>query len=149
MLSIRKVSVQCILGIAQLADGRKLKAEIEISSWGFEMEGNHVVLKEKKKACFVELAGITHIRAMDHYAVLYTCCGKHLLRRSLAEIEDKLYSHGFVRIHRSYIISVSHIKEIEDGWIILDDEGATEIPVGADYEGHLMEAVKKKGYIFL
>ena len=113
------------------------------------MEGKKIVFKEKKKACFVKLGDVTHIRAMDHYAVLYTCREKYVLRRSLAEIEDILFQEGFVRTHRSYIASVRYIKEIEEGWLVLDDEKETEIPVGPDYEKHLMEAVKKKGYIFL
>lgn len=113
------------------------------------MEGKKIVFKDKKKACFVKLGDVTHIRAMDHYVVFYTCCGKYILRRSLAEIEDALYPEGFVRTHRSYIASVRHIKQAEDGWLTLDDESATEIPIGPDYEKQLMEAVRKNGYVFL
>jgi DNA-binding LytR/AlgR family response regulator len=81
----------------------------------------------------VELAGVTRfvarsqirfVEAHGDYARLHTAAGSHLVRISLATLEDRWTPHGFVRIHRSYLVALRHIHEVR--W----DAGHTTVSVG-------------------
>ena len=82
----------------------------------------------------VELAGVTrfitrsqvrYAQAQGDYARLHTATGSHLVRIPLSTLEERWAAAGFVRIHRSTLVSLSHVKEVrmEHGRcsVVLDD----------------------------
>ncbi len=87
----------------------------------------------------VELGGVTRfvprseirwVQAQGDYARLHTPDGSHLVRIPLATLEERWAEAGFVRIHRSTLVSTRHISEVHnDGGrctVIVDD---TELQV--------------------
>jgi DNA-binding LytR/AlgR family response regulator len=69
----------------------------------------------------VELAGVTRfvrrsqirfVEAHGDYARLHTAGESHLLRRTLAELEERWAGTGFVRIHRSTLVALAHVDEV-------------------------------------
>jgi DNA-binding LytR/AlgR family response regulator len=69
----------------------------------------------------VELAGVTrfvrrsqvrYVEAQGDYARLHTASESHLLRTPLSVLEQRWAGSGFVRIHRSTLVSLSHIDEV-------------------------------------
>lgn len=69
----------------------------------------------------VELAGVTrfitrsqirYAQAQGDYARLHTPAGSHLVRIPLSTLEERWAAAGFVRIHRSTLVSLNHIKEV-------------------------------------
>lgn len=87
----------------------------------------------------VELGGVTRfvprsevrwVQAQGDYARLHTPGGSHLVRIPLATLEERWADAGFVRIHRSTLVSTRHISEVHnDGGrctVIVDD---TELQV--------------------
>ena len=81
----------------------------------------------------VELAGVTrfltrsqirYVEAQGDYARLHTAQGSHLVRISLATLEERWTPHGFARIHRSYLVALRHVQEVR--W----DAGHTTVNVG-------------------
>lgn len=82
----------------------------------------------------VELGGVTrfitrsqvrYAQAQGDYARLHTATGSHLVRIPLSTLEERWAVAGFVRIHRSTLVSLSHVKEVrmEHGRcsVVLDD----------------------------
>jgi DNA-binding LytR/AlgR family response regulator len=61
---------------------------------------------------FVSRSDIGYVEAQGDYARLHTAEGSHLLRTSLATLEDEWRDAGFVRIHRSLLVSLPHVEEI-------------------------------------
>ncbi len=61
---------------------------------------------------FVSRADITYVEAQGDYARLHTADGSHLLRTPLATLEEEWQSAGFVRIHRSLLVSLPHVEEV-------------------------------------
>ncbi len=83
----------------------------------------------------VELAGVTRfvrrsqvrwVEAQGDYARLHTDVDSHLLRATLAELEARWSEAGFVRIHRSTLVSVAHIDQVH----VVD--GRYAVRIGAD-----------------
>lgn len=69
----------------------------------------------------VELGGVTrfvlrstirYVQAQGDYARLFTAGGSHLLRVPLSTLEERWADAGFVRIHRSTLVSVRHVAEV-------------------------------------
>jgi DNA-binding LytR/AlgR family response regulator len=69
----------------------------------------------------VELGGVTrfvarqdvlYAEAQGDYARLHTSEGSHLIRVPLTTLEDDWREAGFVRIHRSLLVSLAHVDEV-------------------------------------
>ncbi|MGL5867153.1 MAG: LytR/AlgR family response regulator transcription factor [Dermatophilaceae bacterium] len=69
----------------------------------------------------VELGGVTrfitrnqvrYAQAHGDYARLHTSSGSHLVRIPLGTLEEEWADYGFVRIHRSTLVALPHIREV-------------------------------------
>jgi DNA-binding LytR/AlgR family response regulator len=57
-------------------------------------------------------------------------------------IEQKLPTHKFTRVHRSFIVNTSCINVIEDNAVIIKvQDGAKSIPIGKSYKEKLMRDI--------
>ncbi len=61
---------------------------------------------------FVNRSDITHIEAQGDYARLHTATGSHLVRAPLTTLEAEWAAAGFVRIHRSLLVNLGHVREV-------------------------------------
>ncbi|WP_082592884.1 MULTISPECIES: LytTR family DNA-binding domain-containing protein [unclassified Phycicoccus] len=97
----------------------------------------------------VELAGVTrfitrsqvrYAQAQGDYARLHTATGSHLVRIPLSTLEERWAAAGFVRIHRSTLVSLTHVREVrmEHGRcsVMLDD---TELQVSRRHTRELRD----------
>lgn len=87
---------------------------------------DRLMVKSGARIVFLKTEEIDWIEAADYYVLLHTGNKSHLLREALTELESKLDPQKFVRIHRSTIINVDRVKELQmqgsgDYVVILDD----------------------------
>jgi DNA-binding LytR/AlgR family response regulator len=61
---------------------------------------------------FVARSEITHVEAQGDYARLHTAGDSHLVRTPLSTLEADWADAGFVRIHRSLLVSLAHVDEL-------------------------------------
>ena len=61
---------------------------------------------------FVSRSDITHVEAQGDYARLHTATGSHLVRTPLVTLAEEWAAAGFVRIHRSLLVSLAHVGEV-------------------------------------
>ena len=76
------------------------------------------VVKDKKRIFFVSVSNVLWIEATGNYASIHTAKDSHLLRETLAHLEEKLASHHFIRVRKSAIVngaSISEIRPMFDG----------------------------------
>lgn len=87
-----------------------------------------VAIKSAGQVCFVKVSDIDWIEAADYYACLHVGSKSHLLRRSMAELEEDLDPNLFCRVHRSSIVNLERVRGLklgEDGeYEVLLDNGA-------------------------
>jgi two-component system LytT family response regulator len=67
---------------------------------------------------------IEWIEAADYYVCLHAGGKRHLLRESIRALEAKLDANKFIRLHRSAIVNIDHVREIHrdgrtEGWVLL------------------------------
>jgi two-component system, LytTR family, response regulator len=70
------------------------------------------VVKDKKRIFFVPISNVLWIEATGNYACIHTAKGSHLLRETLANLEEKLAPHHFIRVRKSAIVNGTCISEV-------------------------------------
>jgi two-component system LytT family response regulator len=70
------------------------------------------VVKDNKRIFFVPVSNVLWIEATGNYACIHTASDSHLLRETLAHLEEKLAPHHFIRVRKSAIVNGACISEI-------------------------------------
>ena len=90
---------------------------------------------------------IDWIQAEDYYAALHARGRRHLIRESLASLEQRLDPRRFIRVHRSAIVSVDRIREMRsaaatgESFLVLRD--GTRVPVSRRRREHVSELIRR------
>jgi two-component system, LytTR family, response regulator len=74
-----------------------------------------IAIRSIGEVVFLRVADIDWIEAADYYACLHVGAATHILRRSLAELENELLPSGFARTHRSTIVNLARIARLTRG----------------------------------
>jgi two-component system LytT family response regulator len=72
-----------------------------------------LIVKSSGRVFFVRTEEIDWVEASGNYVKIHTKNEAHLLRESMKNMEAKLDPKTFVRIHRSAIVNIDRIKELE------------------------------------
>lgn len=72
-----------------------------------------ITVKDGGRIQLLKTADLMYIEAEGNYICLQTEKSKHLLYETLSGFEQKLNPRTFVRIHRSTIVNINFIKEIQ------------------------------------
>ena len=74
---------------------------------------DRLVIRARGKVSFLKPSEIDWIEADGKHVHLHAGRDTHVVRQTLTGLEQRLASHGFVRVHRSAIVNVERIKELE------------------------------------
>jgi DNA-binding LytR/AlgR family response regulator len=97
-------------------------------------------LKVDKDMKKVILDEIVYIESWKDYIKIFLTSGKSMLvKQSISSIENMLSDRKFLRVHRSYIVSVNKISGYNGLSIKMN---STEIPIGRLYKQSVMEAIQ-------
>ncbi|MBL4593812.1 MAG: response regulator transcription factor [Flavobacteriales bacterium] len=87
-----------------------------------------IVVKSNNNIHVIPLNEINYIESEDDYVMIHTSNGKYLKHQTMKFYEENLDSM-FIRIHRSYIVNISQINNIEkfgkDTYQVILKSGAT------------------------
>jgi two-component system LytT family response regulator len=96
-------------------------------------------VKDGTKIVKVNYADILYIEGMKDYVKIVLQDKKMVLTlMSMQHMMEKLPAEKFIRIHRSYIIPLSKIEEVEKNRVVI---GGKHLPVGNSYKNGLMQAL--------
>lgn len=71
------------------------------------------LVQSKRGVRFLNAEDVLYLEAAGSYVALHTDTGEHLLRETMTETEKKLDPRMFIRTHRSFIVNVGAIQEIQ------------------------------------
>ncbi len=74
---------------------------------------DRVVVKDRYKIHIIPVDQIRYIESMDDYVMIYSKEGRYLKQKTMKYFEGALDKRYFIRIHRSYIVKVEEINEIQ------------------------------------
>ncbi|NBC81752.1 MAG: response regulator [Bacteroidetes bacterium] len=72
-----------------------------------------VVVKSGTRINVIPVTKISYFEAQDDYVMLYTSEGKHLKQATMKYFEDHLNPDDFVRVHRSYIVRIDQVAQLQ------------------------------------
>lgn len=72
-----------------------------------------VVVKSNNKINVIPVEKIRYMEAQDDYVMIYTTDGKHLKQATMKYFEKHLDPNDFMRVHRSYIIRLDQVVQLE------------------------------------
>ncbi len=95
---------------------------------------DRIVVKDRHKIHIITADQIRYIESLDDYVMIYTKDGRHMKQKTMKYFETNLDPKNFIRIHRSYIVQVDNIAEIqqyekESYIVILKDANKTKLKV--------------------
>jgi len=74
-----------------------------------------VALRAAGRISFVNVEDVLYVQAAENYVQLHLKSVRHLLHVPIATFESSLDPRMFLRIHRSLIVNVKHVQELQTG----------------------------------
>ena len=107
---------------------------------------DRIIIRADGRITFLHTREIDWIEADDKYVHLHTGKGAKMVRQTLAAIEGELDPKKFLRVHRSAMVNVDRIKELQplfngEHSLILDD--GTRLTLTRKYRDKLFELLGK------
>ena len=105
-----------------------------------------LVIKSGGRIYFLETTEIDWIEAEGNYVSVHSGKKSHLLRETISSLESQLDPRKFLRIHRSSIVRIDRIKELQPWFhgeyhVIL--QNGTQLMLSRNYREKLQEALGK------
>ena len=99
-----------------------------------------IFVRSHNKMVKVCLNDILYIEAERNYCKIHCKDKEHLLVTTLKDLEEKLTSNNLLRIHRSFIVNLSHIDEIAMSHVVIAKKA---IPLSTESKKQLLQRIQK------
>jgi DNA-binding LytR/AlgR family response regulator len=110
-----------------------------------KMEQNHqqkitndIFIKTDGRIVRIPVDDLLYIETVGDYVMFFTNDGKHMVHSTLKRIDEKLNHPQLLKVHRSYIINLSKVVDIEDNTIVINKK---VIPVSRQYKPLLLRKI--------
>lgn len=116
------------------------KIEAALSNFNSRFEQKKITINTDGKLIFLNVDDVLFVESDGNYSTIVTKDGQKLLiTKKLKEVNDILPEHYFFRIHNSYIINLSKIKEFikNEGYVVM--ESNHKIPVARQRKSDFLE----------
>jgi two-component system, LytTR family, response regulator len=104
-----------------------------------------MVFKSRGRILFLSVDDIRWIEAEENYVRLHTSNEAHLLRETIGRLEGRLDPRCFLRVHRSAIVNLRHVKEVKnesDGDASVLLMSGETIPMSRSYRSRIQRLIK-------
>lgn len=95
-----------------------------------------IFVKSNSRLVKVNTSDIYFVEALKDYVVINTMTARYTIHSTMKEIEKKLSSTDFIRVHRSFIVRIDKIVAIEQPNLIMEND-IKLIPIGGSYKDEL------------
>jgi two-component system, LytTR family, response regulator len=109
-------------------------------------EDNRLVVKSSGRIIFLDLNDVDWIGAAANYVRLHVAKESYLLRGSIGTVSVRLNRAKFVRIHRSAIVNIDKVKELQPcntGEYMVVLKSGKELPCSRTYRDNLRQFINK------
>lgn len=98
-----------------------------------------VYFNEDKTIHKIYLDDILYLESFREYIKVHSINKSVMTKLPISKIEEKLKDHEFIRIHKSYVVSVLKIRSFNSRVIYIEDN---ELPIGRTYKDAVMKTLK-------
>jgi DNA-binding LytR/AlgR family response regulator len=100
---------------------------------------DRIFIRYKEKMIKIMLAEILYMEADRNYSRIFTSTREYLLTTTLKTIEEKMSMQLFMRIHRSYLINITHVDEVAESHVMIAKK---PVPLGSGMREQLMHRMQ-------
>ena len=105
---------------------------------------DYIFVKADKKLIKVNYSDIIYIEGLKDYVIIRMDKNRIITLQTMKSLEEKLPSHIFKRIHRSYIINIEKINAIVGNMVEVVEKGQPKhLPIGKNYREDLLAIINK------
>lgn len=106
-----------------------------------EGSNDFIFVKSNSKLVKLKTEDIYYIEALKDYVVIHTTDTRYTIHSTMKEIESKMGTADFIRVHRSFIVRLDKIASIEFPNLTLENDKKV-IPIGGSYRDDLNNRIK-------
>ena len=100
---------------------------------------NFIFVKSDYENIKLNFADIKYFEGLKDYIKIFSTSHKPILTLSnFKKIEEKLPEELFIRVHRSYIVSLKYINSVQRNRILID---GVRIPIGQNYKDEFLKRI--------
>ncbi|MEP6675048.1 MAG: LytTR family DNA-binding domain-containing protein [Ferruginibacter sp.] len=114
--------------------GLKTRHEVSASDDYFFIKCNQKIEK-------IAMNDVLYIEGMSNYIIVHTDQKKYIAYLTFKGIEERLPAHLFIRIHKSFLVSINAIRSIDVNEIRLEN---STLPVSKNYKEELLSKISKR-----
>lgn len=105
---------------------------------GFPEERDYFFVKCNNKYEKLFFSDVRFIEALQNYVVIHTKERKLITYLTMTGVEEQLPSAHFLKVHKSYIINLSHVQSLDGNEIIIGD---MRIPISRNLKDEVMKRI--------
>lgn len=103
-------------------------------------ELSYMFVKHENKLVKISFKDILYIEGMQNFVNIHLSGKSYLITQTMKSLEDILPASLFIRVHKSYIVSMEGITAVFGNTIEI---GTTQIPIGNNYKVEFMARIDK------
>ena len=117
---------------------KTIEKYLETKTSEVHQQQKFIYVQSDRKKIKVELDEILYLEGVKDYVKIVTASQKLLTKSSVGTFLKSLPSNQFVRVHKSYVVNLSHITAYTNHDVEIGD---IEIPIGRSYRESFLEKV--------
>jgi two-component system LytT family response regulator len=121
------------------------RADSRIQELLASVRTSRIAVRSQGRISFVRLETIDWVEARGNYLVLHVGAAEHLIRETMHSFEERLAAFPFVRIHRSAIVNIDRIVELQPwytGEYIVRLDTGKELTLSRTYRDSLLSLIR-------
>jgi DNA-binding LytR/AlgR family response regulator len=113
---------------------KKLEPVLKIPAINLE----EIFIKADGKLTRLNFQEILYIESLGDYVKYFTATKNYVTLSTLKAVEEKMSSINFMKVHRSYIVNLQKIKDIQDNSLVIEGK---VIPISKSYKSEVMSRI--------
>ena len=130
--------------VARIQTERRVRYAEKLEKALAERSGRRIVVRSGGRLVPIRSADIDWVEAEGNYVRIHTAAGDHVIRTTLREFAESLPSSLFLRIHRSAVVNVNRVTEVQPwhtGEYIVKLAGGRELTLSRTYRDEFLQAL--------
>lgn len=99
---------------------------------------SYIFIKTDKRLVRIDLEDLLYVETVGDYVLFKTKDQQHIVHSSLKGIDKKLQHPNFLKVHRSYIVNLTKIVDIEENTLVIEKK---VIPISRAHKEMLLQKI--------
>jgi DNA-binding LytR/AlgR family response regulator len=122
-----------------------LERQGETTEAGLTSTDKIMFVKTEGKLVKIDLSQLYFVEGLKDYLMLWTAQGKTIIHSTMKNMEERLsQSRNFLRVHKSYIVNLDYVTEVDGNTIRLKDQS---IAIGSTYKDEVNNVLDRLKFI--